>query len=439
MNLFGRRNELRAVQRQFSDVQRGESGFLLVDGARGSGKSSLVGHVVSDAAKRGIRVVTGPSNGHRPLLLAGALAAGAARFAGIPRRPRGHPEIGGWPQEAFEAAVEAELNAPDSDSTGPVLIALDDVDWEDPDVGFLLAAPPARTRRPVLWLLSGPTPPSRSSPLEGARNIGAVRLTLGPLGGRDVTAMAAEALGGTPDAGLGGLLEACGGHPGLLRALLNELIAWGGCTVRQGVAGWGAGPLPRRVLTALLREDPRLSGGARALAMVAAAQPNPMRTSELTRIPEQDVLLLLRAVREVVEAGVLRIDRGRLGFHHSLVREAATRLLSPAARSRLMARFGVAPSGLFAVPVPAGASTSLLSPAERTIAEQVARGLTNRQIASRMDISPHTVNFHLRKIFRKLRVSSRVEMVGTYLHVWRPEQTTTAVEPIRESRAADAK
>ncbi|MFF4500668.1 LuxR C-terminal-related transcriptional regulator [Streptomyces sp. NPDC001401] len=51
-----------------------------------------------------------------------------------------------------------------------------------------------------------------------------------------------------------------------------------------------------------------------------------------------------------------------------------------------------------------------LSETERTIASLVSEGMTNRQVARRVALSPHTVNYHLRAIFRKLGISSRVEV-----------------------------
>ncbi|GIM89634.1 response regulator transcription factor [Paractinoplanes toevensis] len=45
------------------------------------------------------------------------------------------------------------------------------------------------------------------------------------------------------------------------------------------------------------------------------------------------------------------------------------------------------------------------------VAQLVGLALTNQQIAGRLGRSPHTVNFHLRQIFRKLGVASRVELV----------------------------
>ncbi len=52
-----------------------------------------------------------------------------------------------------------------------------------------------------------------------------------------------------------------------------------------------------------------------------------------------------------------------------------------------------------------------LTKTERKVAEQVASGLTNRQVASQMFVSPHTVGFHLRQIYRKLEIRSRIDLV----------------------------
>jgi DNA-binding CsgD family transcriptional regulator len=51
-----------------------------------------------------------------------------------------------------------------------------------------------------------------------------------------------------------------------------------------------------------------------------------------------------------------------------------------------------------------------LTAQELQIARFVADGLSNRDVAARLFLSPRTIDFHLRNIFRKLEISSRVEL-----------------------------
>ena len=52
---------------------------------------------------------------------------------------------------------------------------------------------------------------------------------------------------------------------------------------------------------------------------------------------------------------------------------------------------------------------STLSRRERQVFDQIQLGLTNRQIATRLFVSPNTVNKHVQQVLRKLAVSNRVQ------------------------------
>jgi DNA-binding CsgD family transcriptional regulator len=85
-------------------------------------------------------------------------------------------------------------------------------------------------------------------------------------------------------------------------------------------------------------------------------------------------------------------------------RPPADRTLS-APRSYPLANVPRTPS-----PAAAGDRWGTLTAAEARVVELVASGMTNRGIASSLTISPHTVDAHLKHIYTKLDIHSRVEL-----------------------------
>jgi DNA-binding NarL/FixJ family response regulator len=55
---------------------------------------------------------------------------------------------------------------------------------------------------------------------------------------------------------------------------------------------------------------------------------------------------------------------------------------------------------------------SALTPQERRVAAAVQRGASSRDIAADLFLSPKTVEFHLRQIYRKLGVHSRTQLIA---------------------------
>jgi DNA-binding NarL/FixJ family response regulator len=63
-----------------------------------------------------------------------------------------------------------------------------------------------------------------------------------------------------------------------------------------------------------------------------------------------------------------------------------------------------------------------LTAQERQIALLAREGLSNPDIGSRLFLSPRTIEWHLRKVFMKLEISSRRELAGVL-----PESPAEAV------------
>jgi DNA-binding NarL/FixJ family response regulator len=73
---------------------------------------------------------------------------------------------------------------------------------------------------------------------------------------------------------------------------------------------------------------------------------------------------------------------------------------------------------------------SLLSPREQQVVHCLAEGLTNREIGARLGLSRHTVKNYLLKIFDKLGVSNRVELL--FLTLSQPASATLVGKEIEE-------
>jgi DNA-binding NarL/FixJ family response regulator len=86
---------------------------------------------------------------------------------------------------------------------------------------------------------------------------------------------------------------------------------------------------------------------------------------------------------------------------------AGEAILAPSMAIKLLSEFAAIPAA-----AAAGASQAEidgLSEREREVLQQVAGGLSNKEIAANLNLSPHTVKAHLRTILDKLHLRSRSE------------------------------
>jgi DNA-binding NarL/FixJ family response regulator len=61
---------------------------------------------------------------------------------------------------------------------------------------------------------------------------------------------------------------------------------------------------------------------------------------------------------------------------------------------------------------------SRLTPRQMQIVELLAKGHSNRAVASILSISPETVKTHMHKMYHKLEVENRIQVVVIYT-VWK--------------------
>ncbi|GII52105.1 LuxR family transcriptional regulator [Planotetraspora thailandica] len=145
----------------------------------------------------------------------------------------------------------------------------------------------------------------------------------------------------------------------------------------------------------LLRQDPA------ALDCAAANHPQPWERASAAE--DLGVLLAATTGASARKQAVDRLDQALDGYQRvGALRDAAR------VRARLRA-LGVRRRHWVQPQRPAFGWDSLTD-TERAVAGLIARGMTNRQAAARMFLSPHTVSTHLRRIFAKLDIASRVEL-----------------------------
>ena len=324
---MGRADELAELVALLDAALDGRSGFAVIAGEPGIGKTRLAEELAALAGARAVPVLWGGCTAAegapaywpwRRILRSWLAVVGpdraAAAMAGFGEVARLAPELPGEPVESdrfalFDAVARFLVTV--AEEAGLVLV-LDDVQWADADSLALLAHVTREVTRGRLLVVATVRPAERDLALGG--------LVIELFGWDD--AEVGAALGGVPDPDfVAAVARRSGGNP----FFVGELV-------RAGTAALRVPSAVRDVVRARIR---RLPEPCRALLGAAAVLGRDVDAALLSAVT--GVGGVLDDLRPALDDGVLDHPAGRVGlrFTHDLVRESVLADLATAEQARV--------------------------------------------------------------------------------------------------------
>ncbi|WP_431419192.1 LuxR C-terminal-related transcriptional regulator [Actinokineospora sp.] len=378
--------------------------LLTVEGAPGSGKTRLLREAVAMAEELGFLTVSGNAEQRHRLTSTKAVA---------PVRP-----------------TEVRRH--------PVLFAVDDAHLlGEEEMATLLAHRRRTAGTAVVWIVvRRPGGSSLVDTVLPKPTSMRERIILGPLSPCATRTLAVDILGMPPTPALADLIDTAGGNPMMVVELLEGMHREGTLRTVRPEAELVVDRVPEslHLLVRSMLKD--YSVQCRKLLRVAAVLGKELAFGQLATLLNLSLPALLPVLEEACDSGVVSCDDDQgVSFRSELLWRVVTDSVPHALREELVSHarsLGAdRPSRAEARPRTSTPSTSdteravsklepapeitvdnpFLNEQERTIISLVGAGLTNRQIARRIYLSPHTVNYHLKKIFRTFGVTSRIGLL----------------------------
>lgn len=233
------------------------------------------------------------------------------------------------------------------------------------------------------------------------------------------TALLADAAG-EPESALAALAEVYDSFPDRFLLLTHEPLA-GAQLVR--IAQRAGAPELAKVAASAVRlladRNPMVASLAAAAAHAEGVQRGDLATLHRAVTAYRSSPRVLARAAALEDAGRGEREAGQRSAAVQLLQEALEHYKACGARrnvirvTKRLTRLGAHRAR--AAEVEASTPWDTLSDSELRVVRLVAEGLTNREVATRLFLSPHTVDSHLRHSFTKLGVNSRVELTRQVL------------------------
>jgi DNA-binding CsgD family transcriptional regulator len=320
--LLDRRAERAAIDRVLDAVRSGFSGTLVLRGGPGVGKSTLLQYAVAAAPDLRVSRIAGVESEFSMAFggLHQLLAPCLSQEAELPSPQRGALRVAlgqeaGQPPERFLVALATLTLLSRTGEAQPLLCVIDDAHWLDPESAQVLGFVARRLRADRVGLIAGVGEPAAQPVFEQLATI-----TVAGLPDAEARELLDSVAGGALNAqAVDRILADTHNNPLALVELGTQYTA----DQLSGRAGLPEPlPLGQRLQEHFLRQVRRLSADARALTLLAAADPVGER-GLLWRAAAHAGIDPDAATDETVEARVLEFAGDSVRFHHPLLRSAA--------------------------------------------------------------------------------------------------------------------